>query len=469
MSNKPGKYYWIPASLDTFGRGISLSVKYRGKYDTSKHMQLKDDGALRTIELADRTIYVTRGYTKPYEQRPAPHDVDETLDLDISTNPHLLKAVGLDFIMVNASAISDRYSFVDYSRENVDSPHILADSGGYQLTIGTEDWLEPNAIIEKQNRVCDIGVVLDIPIKPYLHKFFLARAARVQRYNNRITRKKKAPHVQLMNAFHGVDLPTLRRFREAVEAENESIDRCAIGGLLTQDLFTTCINILGVLLEGRKYKQYHLLGISGLDKTLLLAYMAAIGLAPVITADSSKHIQLGINKKFSVADTFAYAIDLGDKNKGVNNYTPIPCSCNACAMVKYMKAYTLRGMDTLTTYHNLIVHNQQVQVMNELMQQPRQEIMSYLAAMMKTTNMDKLKAVSQCLDIIDYAAQHSVDKAVVKFSHVLEHAKYSRQTGGLFHSGDQLSPEWIKEGQRYHRILKAYEEYHGLPSPKAPF
>ena len=46
-----------------------MSVKYRGKYDTSKHMQLKDDGALRTIELADRTIYVTRGYTKPYEQQ----------------------------------------------------------------------------------------------------------------------------------------------------------------------------------------------------------------------------------------------------------------------------------------------------------------------------------------------------------------------------------------------------------------
>lgn len=446
-------YEYMPASIDSTDKALSVGVKYErnAKYSAEK----VNNGIV--MRFPDRTLYCFRSFM-PSHERMLDVPLDEVLEMDIFTNKGLLGEMGFKYSMVNSSAIPSTYVYNDYDAEKRDLwPLIVSDSGGFQLHSGAEDFLDPHTIVGMHNRVCDIGIVLDMPLPHRFQKDLLMREAAIQKKNTEIFLKDKRPSLEFLNVFHGSTFYLRQKHREQVE--DKRINRVALGGVKTLDLIPLVLHTLFVVLNGHKYDQYHVLGVSGLERWVALSYIGHKKLAKLITSDSSSYIQCGINMQYFEPQKLLSTLHLGDYMRQVNKQKMLHCSCPVCSICKYTMAIGshensigFRGVLT----HNLFTNRSYLDEIWELGGQPKAEILSYLRPYF---NKKKLETIGLALQAIDMAIEESPEKAAAKYAPYLNEKYVGKQRQGLF-TVDTTTKEDKMLFERFDGVLKRYEKYH---------
>ena len=455
------RYEYMPASLDSFIKGYTVGVKYKPKVDDVSKLDRVKNGF--RIERPDRVLYFMRSFI-PSADRLLDVDFDQVLDLDFCANRSLVGRHGYNYAMVNSSAMSEKYSYPDYAAERQpDWPLYVADSGGFQLHSGTEEFLDPVAIVKKHSSVCDIGIALDIPIPHMLQDTFITRAAAVQRKNNEVFRKHAVGSLDVMNVLHGNTFYLKDRFRETVE--DNSFTRLAVGGMKTLDLVPLVLQLIYAIKGGKAYDQYHALGVSGLERWLALSYLGHKKIAKLITSDSSSYIQSGKGLRFYDPHRLMGTVDLRDSIGKVNDYARLPCNCEICTIQKYVSTFTDRKFTlgfASNTGHNLLVTRNYVDEIYELAGYPKKEIFSWLR---RFTSPARLKVIALALNAVDMAVEESPQKSAARYAPYLLQKTAASTKQGLF--GSMSQAEEGKRRTHFETVISRYEKYHGLTTKKA--
>lgn len=445
-------YSFMPASIDSTDNCLTLGVKYE-KNKEYTHTKM---GNSFKVTLPDRTLYLFRSFM-PTTDRLLNLDIDEYVELDVFNNKSLLGEMGFDYAMVNSSAIPKTYLYDDYDSERKKLwPTIVADSGGFQLARGVVDFLSPLEIVNCHNKSCDAGMTLDIPMAHTLQKHFLERAAKVNLKNNKIFEKHKRKSLELINIFHGGTFYSRDKYREVVE--DDSYDRVALGGVKTLELTPLVLQIIQAVTKGKKYKQYHVLGVSGLERWILLSYLGHKNIATQITSDSSSHIQSGINVQYFEPHQLVSINSIGDTARSSNIFRQLHCSCPACSLVKYVKPVGDQSFslgNKMTVSHNLFMTKSYVDEIWELTKLPKKEILSSLRHIFKPA---KLETISRAMSAVDVALQDSVEKSAEKYCPYLLKKYVETTSSGIY--GDTTTKVSKEAFDRTERVISTYETFH---------
>jgi queuine/archaeosine tRNA-ribosyltransferase len=447
-------YEFMPASIDSIDKGLSLGVKY----EKNPEFKVERHANAMVARLPDRTLYCFRSMMPSY-QRMIDKNVDEILDLDYYTNKGLLGEMGFKWAMVNSSAVASTYHYKDYDSEITDLwPSIVSDSGGFQLASGAEEFLDPHAIVGAHNSSCDVGIVLDIPLPHRFQKDLLLRAAQIQKKNNQIFLEDGRKSLQFLNVFHGSTFYMRQKFREVVETDD--MNRVCLGGVKTLDLIPLVLHAIFVMTTGKKYDQYHVLGVSGLERWIALSYLGHKKIAKLITSDSSSYIQCGINMLMFDPEKLLGTVVLTEHALAARRSRALACSCPVCSTIKYVHGLGLA--DESVGFRGLIGHNlfttrSYVDEIWEVGGQTKQEIMTFLRPYY---NASKLKTVGLALQAIDMALEEGVEKAAAKYAPYLLEKYIGKERKGLFNSTNTNSADDKKVFTRFDKVLKTYEDYH---------
>ena len=448
------RYNYMPASVDTITKGMTIGIRYE---KNSEYTAVSRPNYAE-FRLPDRTLYMFTSLLKFYE-RNFNLKLDEVLDMDLFNNKSLLTEYGFNLAMVNSSAVPKKYLHDDWDAERKDDwPLIVSDSGGFQLISGTEEFLDPVEIITAHNAACDIGIVLDIPLPWMFQKDLLPKAAKLQKRNSEVLLKHKRPSLDLLNVFHGSTFYLREKYRELVE--DNRMPRCAIGGLRTAELIPLALQTLFVIMNGKKYKQYHVLGVSHLERWVILNYIGHKKLCPLITSDSSSYIQAGVNMSYFEPMKMLGILSIGELAATINSHRTLGCGCPVCETVKYIKpmgdrrsSFGFRGVVT----HNLWQTAQYLNELYELGAQPKVEILKYLQTFVAPL---RLRNIRMALNAVDLAIDKGCEKAAAQYApELLEKFVGDKSTKGLF----GVLPEAGKHKgkfQRFQDILAKYEKYH---------
>jgi hypothetical protein len=445
-------YEYMPASIDSTDKALTIGVRFEKNKKTS--YEKNRNGII--MRFPDRTLYCFRSFM-PSHDRMMDQKVDYVQEMDIFTNKGLLGEMGFKYAMVNASAVPSTYFYDNYDLEKQDLwPLIVSDSGGFQLHSGKEHFLNPHEIVKNHNRLCDIGIVLDLPLPHRFQKDLLLRAADMQKKNNAIFIKEKRKSLEFLNVFHGSTFYMRQKYRDIVE--DSAMDRVALGGVKTLDLIPLALHTLFVVMNGRKYKQYHVLGVSGLERWVILSYIGHKKLAKLITSDSSSYIQCGINMQYFEPQKLLSTVHMGDYGRACNANRTLHCSCPVCNTIKYAHGMALtesigfRGVLT----HNLYTNRSYLDEIWELGAQPKQEILTYLRPYF---NKKKLETIGLALQAVDMAIEDGVKKAAERYAPYLLDKYVGVEKKGLFNV-EQDSKEDKKLFARFDGILSRYEAFH---------
>lgn len=456
------RYEYVPAGIESHPKGLAIGVRYKKKISKDFIAATRKLGNGYEVELNDRFVFFLRANDK-VEKRDIGLDLDEVVSYDFLGNRRSLKDMGYNYVMLNALTTPRKFH-IDYDYEKTeDWPETIADSGGFQLRTGVSDFVGPEDTIKAQNNSSSIGISLDVPFPIFATEdvTLLARAAKVQRLNNKISDPLKRPSLSRMNVFHGPNLYLIDKYREVVEDEN--YDRVSIGGVRRLGTVPLVLRLMNVILKGKKYKHYHALGVSGTERWVALCYLAHKGLAPLITSDSSTYIQCAKNLQYYDNTKLHYSLDIRQSSKLVSRYSRLPCSCPVCSIVGSSVALTAREnkMGFLgVCAHNLHVNRNYIDEIYELTKQPKAEIAAFLD---KNMYLEKLGTTRQALDAIDMALQDGIEAAVKRHAPFLARKEpvVIGQAGGLF-SKVQVTPQITATRTRVDEILKRFEDYHGL-------
>lgn len=446
-------YEYMPASIDSTDKAFSVGVKY----EQNKKCTTEKVGNSMVMRFPDRTLYGFRSFM-PSHDRCLDVKLDAVLEMDIFTNKSLLGEMGFKYSMVNAANVPSTYRPTDYDAEKQKLwPLIVADSGGFQLHSGAEEFLDPHEIVQNHNALCDVGIVLDLPLPHRFQKDLLPRAAKMQKQNNEIFLKEKRKSLEFLNVFHGSTFYLRQKYREQVE--NDKMTRVALGGVKTLDLLPLVLHTLFVVLNGRKYDQYHVLGVSGLERWIALSYIGHKKVAKLITSDSSSYIQCGINMQYFDPSKLLSTMTMGDYCRAANVQRVLHCSCPVCSTVKYAHAMGTDGSIGFRgiLLHNLYTNRAYLDEIWELCAQPKKEIMSYLRPYFNPT---KLKIIGLALQAIDMAIEESPEKAAAKYAPYLMDKFIGKSRSGLYQKEALTSSEDKMLYERFDGVLTRYEKFH---------
>lgn len=369
----PGQFKLVPAGVYYPAHG-GISVYVRYAKNPNKIDLVEIGGNHIFLKCPDRDLFIVSNTHHAVGSRWANGTFDEMYHLS-AFDDMTAADLGVTQYMVNYTQhISkpenshntrrgDTTSFASKAR------HIVADSGGFQLGFGRLDYLDPMEIIKWYNDNADIGIVLDIPMHfndPELYQ----RLGRVQAANTELMMQNKRDSLELMNIFHGNTQDEVSRYREIVERDD--ITRLAMGGTYYDTQMTAIAKILQQIVTGRKYEQYHMLGVAKLSLVYPLIYMAKKGLAPLITSDASTWLQESVSKGYYYQTHISEPpgfFKMFDKVNSPSPFNTLPCNCPVCSAIKYTDVLSVIGGNVATfllAYHNMYTYNRIITSMTDI-------------------------------------------------------------------------------------------------------
>src|SRR6185437_2940998 len=115
----------------------------------------------------------------------------------------MLKRWGFNYMMVTP----ERLATSDYVRRN-GVVGLFSDSGGFQMSKGVTDWIDPAELSEFYRKKIDFGIGLDVPLPRHMQSTdWFIRMSRIQCANNKyIANKLKGSACELYDVSHGLTL-----------------------------------------------------------------------------------------------------------------------------------------------------------------------------------------------------------------------------------------------------------------------
>lgn len=456
-------FQFVPAGLKmrAFG-GMSVHTKYharnRGngfsiKSQSKGHIWV--DTQDRELFIADQSMTATGQY---------PTGFDECTNLS-HFHAHSGKDLGLEYIMINYTDHLTRDLGMAVRKTSAlgKGTGIIVDSGGFQISRGDMDFIDPEEEIEWYNRNADLGMLLDIPT----HDDALAmRAAKIQREVIKLWLKKKRPDLELINILHGSG-DTLKQYLEVVD--HPKIRRLAFGGMFFVSMMQTIEKIVETVLDTPDYLHHHVLGVTHRGVMILLMYMAKVGLSPLITCDSSSALQLSCYRTLYMYHRVEESIfmqDMGEKGNYLAGQARLPCNCPVCSTLVYADTFrNLKGdiPDALVCMHNVYTFNDWAQHMNKLVMSESKDAIKKSLEQQFTVGYGAqvVKTLKAGLDYIDYAKEHGAAKARQKFNaHFPHQSKLFTRSLGVDDIGGE--EDYEEELSHTELVLQTYEELFGL-------
>lgn len=179
---------------------------------------------------------------------------------------------------------------------------VSIDSAGFQLGYGALDFVNPEYLCNFYNENGDEGVVIDIPTRAVIQSSeLIAETARIQNANGKFMSRHLRIDFRLGNVAHGISLKDMDAYRRIVE--NNSIDYAFLcyGGNSRFNVVEVLHRTFHIMLTGRRYEQYHMLGLATPPLIALLSYLiyalARTGDRRLITFDASSPIALSLSRR----------------------------------------------------------------------------------------------------------------------------------------------------------------------------
>jgi len=417
--------------------------------------------------LPDRTLYNGRGNSSTLGQTA--EDLDVILPISPLSNPEMLKRWGFNYMMVTP----ERLATSDYVRRN-GVVGLFSDSGGFQMSKGVTDWIDPDEVSEFYRKKIDFGIGLDVPLPRHMQSTdWFIRMSRIQCANNKyIANKLKGSACELYDVSHGLTLENRKRYLEDV-LEHKSAKYLALGGIGQANYDTAIISmVMGVVnlcyvLDRAKgeYERFHVLGTTSPFFFSVYALLTEIGVAPFISADSSTYAQAGL--AFHTRGTM-YRNDMGCVPAFPLEHRPIsygiPCSCAICSLVGYQHFY--RMSSPANCMHTLLQLKKIKDVtcdMAKLLVQG-QPVMEQL---LKTISSNRaIDPVYRALYRFILDMDKGFDRAWAKHRDSFRSSMRKEHGGGLFGAA-KLHDQQKKAEKCTTEAIMRYEQFHGLSVPKA--
>jgi len=395
--------------------------------------------------------------------------------------------LGIDIYMLNYTAYSNTRTRSPRIRRNGRNPnrkqpHVLADSGGFQLFSGVKEFIDPLDIVTWYNDNVDWGMVLDVP--PIVNDLkYKLRSAEIQARNNEIMLKNKCDNLELVNVVQGHTFEERIKFLDIVD--NPDINRLAFPGY-RGSIVSGVADVLRLLTHKRKFKHYHVLGVYNPTKLLPIIKAANItGNKALVTSDASTAIQGAANKVYHHQQGIyepAKGLIIGNKGLIPSVNAILPCSCPVCSVIKYINVLGFLDTQLISNFlalHNIYELGRYTSMMDELARTvDDKEYYSVVKHQLKGRSPDTLAA----LDMISLF-QKDKSKALNDYS-----IYFTKTSGGLFSDSLFATEADIKERAeadknlfivkggdvetseqklaRQLRVLKGYEDLHGIVHKK---
>ena len=379
---KPGEYRYVPAGM-AYNKegGVGVYIKYGNT--GCKDVYLKQDSLhYKWIKTPDREIVITKEINNGFfSLNPSCFDTYLSTSLFFE---HAAQDYGIEWYMVNH--LADDLQKTAKLREGGTGGRIkiISDSGGFQILMNKLNYVDPRELINWYNANVDVGLVLDVPPGGILELDQVKKLATLQAKNTEILMSNRRPGLEMMNIFHGVTPEDKKLFRGI--CERDDIDRVAIGGTYFTSIVDSIDSLYQTINTGRKYNHYHVLGVTNNLQTLIFMKMAALGLAPLITSDSSAALQVAKNKEFymqaNIYEPFSYW-PVGAKRTYPSVFNLLPSSDPVFAAIKYHDVLAILDswtIGSLINFHNTL------------------ELSSYTQKMFKVIKESDDKTVRQILE-----------------------------------------------------------------------
>lgn len=425
MSSIPRqKYEYLGAGVFTPNHhGIGIYIRYR---DNANKVVLKEVSSRHLhIQCPDRDLWIVGDGHHAQAYRP-PFSFDEFVNVS-PVWPGTGADTGINHYMLNFTQYLGKEYLSPNMRINGRLPEhkqtIYCDSGGFQIQAERYDYISPINLIDWYNRNVDVGMVLDFPPKGLYWPGLIERMAEAQRQNIEIMMERKRPDLEIMNIFHGENIEDLTKFRNLVD--HPGINKVAVGGAYFGSILRSIENAAHIMTTGRKYEQYHMLGVSNIRQLYLIMRMASKDIAPYITSDSSTFLQEGLNKGYMVwptVDSPPRYYQIGDKGNPPNVHKHLTCSCPVCRALKYQDVFNLYGgniLGFLGMYHNLYAFTNLTRSMYEIIHDSTAKDLKSLLRSQLSTRANGRDEVLSGIDFVDHIATNGLSEAQQKLAYFL--------------------------------------------------
>jgi hypothetical protein len=213
-----------------------------------------------------------------------------------------IERMPIDYYLINASTFIGKKG-VDVAVKqklyaNQHGKHIICDSGGFQLATEVIEHIDPVGVVEVQNRVADIGFILDVPTMKrargagaggleldasdeYFEQCLQKTIGNIQKV------KDLEKNFSNYAIIQGVSYDQLKRWWEAIKGE-DIFDGVGTKGVI----FSQVLNGL-FFVDSTNVKSHHILGLGAAPRILLVRYFYLLSKKDmkVISYDNTNHIQ----------------------------------------------------------------------------------------------------------------------------------------------------------------------------------
>lgn len=360
---------------------------------------------------------------------------------------------------------------------------VLADSGGFQIITGKEDWVNPDDLGRWASNNVDQVMTLDVIPHDHDDINVVKRSAAIQRKNTEVIKSVKSPELQLFNVVQGRNGPQSVRHHDLVM--DESLDHVAAAGLYFGGVIDALHRAYCMLTDPntKQYKQYHFLGIFNNTVLSPLIRMAALfrkqGKTFLISSDASSAIKYGMVRTMVLQRNHYRNLEQMDMGKAAPLYFPnaqrqLACSCPVCSTFKYADLISheqFSVVSSLLISHNVGAMNRWCNMMTEYALELDSKQYKELVTK-QFARSSGLKSVLMALEFVEALFEYGPAVAIKRYESIVDNKglfKTHKNKSEGFDSDRAQEDEVALEGDpaeanerkvRFERIYAMFEKFH---------
>lgn len=371
-------------------------------------------------------------------------NIKHTADIAVPiSNALFVHACGLTKVLANP--IHGDYVKSTFEDKGIES---IIDSGGFQMLTGAADFVHPDDVVKRYNRLANIGMPIDLPVRSKFEKEYFDPVSRMIRANDEYLIERLDPHIHLALISHGTSIEKRKRRLDVLDRKAEVV---AIAGLNIKpepgvDHYLNNIeNLMYVISRYRKTTRYfHVLGVTSKFWMFMYALIEAEGYVREIGADSVSH---RMGSLIGMVDRSDFTVVDIPKNQVFKQ--AIPCGCPVCVAVDDIR---ILNAAAILEAHNLWVRSKQTELIIDL---ARHFIKN------EVTLAEISKVMNLRIDLTKFQYMVNYTREIIA-SDKFKRIKPARSTNSLF--SDIIPEENIDEANvgkdKYNEILTKYEKFH---------
>lgn len=341
--------HYVPAGAESYSQNSAQLLVTREK---NKKESTAFGAKYKQWHFHDKTVsFVSRSQVNGVNIK---HTADVAVPI---TNSLFVKACGLAKVLANP--IHGDYVKETFEDKGIES---IIDSGGFQMLTGVLDFVNPDDVVKRYNKLANIGMPIDLPVRSKFEVEFWDPIGKMIKANDDYLLKRLNPNIHLALISHGLSLARRKSRLDILDRDAEVV---AIAGLNIApapgvDRHLNIVeNLMYVIHRKRKTTRYfHVLGVTSKFWVFIYALIDALGYVKEIGADSVSH---RMGSLIGMVDRPDFSVTDITKNQVYKQV--IPCGCPVCVAVDDIRVLNSAA---ILEAHNLWVRSKQTEMLCDL-------------------------------------------------------------------------------------------------------